>query len=151
MDSTETYRYQSFLLTQAFDEALDRRDGLKLTEIFFLVADLISQLIKTLKRKYGGHSTMGAKDKYSWNAWLPAEVMADLKNAAEIDGDWIRRAKTKLKIRKLSKKAQSLAQLAVKALEQDLRTRIRDGRKWMNDRWPGWWTPEVAQYFHEWL
>jgi hypothetical protein len=144
---TDIYREDSRLLAQLFDEALERRDGPELTRVFLLVGGLIRQLLETLRRKYGGRLTMGTRKRYSWKGLLPAEVMADLRNTAEIDGDWIKRAKVKIKIAGLSKRAQNIAKRAVKALRSELRHRIRDGRKWMHDRWPGWWTPDIERYF----
>lgn len=144
---TDAYRSDSFILTQSFDDALARRDGPELTRIFLLVGGLIRQLLETLRRKYGGRLTMGTRKLNSWKGMLPADVMADLRNTAEIDGDWIRRAQVKIKVAGLSKKAQNIAKRAVKALRKDLRHYIKDGRRWMNKRWPGWWTPSVEQYF----
>lgn len=148
--STDLYRQDSLFLAQAFDQALERRDGRELTQILIMASDLIRQLLKTLKSKYGGHISMGAR-KSKWDGWLPQDVMADLRNAVEIDGEWVKRAKITIKVPGLSKGARNIAKDATKRLERYLRERIRSGRKWINDRWPGWWTPDVEGYFEDWL
>lgn len=75
--------------------------------------------------------------------------MGDLRNAKEIEEDWVIRAKEK--VPKLSKKAQREAKKSLKKVEQELRARVRAGKKWINERWPGWWTPDVERDFKDWL
>jgi len=149
----EVYRHDSMVLAHMFDKALEDRDGKELSRILIQAAALMRQLLKALKAKYTKRFySMGArKPKYTWEGWLPADVMADLRNTMGVQEDWISRANIKIKLPGLSKKAKALARSAVKAVEKDLRVRIRDGRKWINDRWPGWWTPQVEEDFGDWL
>jgi len=92
---------------------------------------------------------MRSRGRYSWKDWLPADVMGDLRNARELEGDWVSREKER--VPKLSGKGRREARLALKRAERDLRARIRAGKKWITQRWPGWWTPEVQKDFEEWL
>jgi hypothetical protein len=147
--STEVYRQDSLFLVQEFDEALARGDWRELARIFGLATGLFRELLKALKSKYGNRPQMSAKKRHSWEGWLPAEVMGDLRNAKEIQEDWINRVKEK--VPRLSAKAQREARSALRKVEQDLRARVRDGRKWINKRWPGWWTPQVESDFSDWL
>lgn len=149
---TDLYRYDSHALAQAFDEALERGDVAELSEILIGASVLMSELTKTLDLKYGKTSRsggLGASRRYTWKGWLPSEVMADLKNAKQIQGDWIERIEVKLP--DLSKKATAIAKREHRKFTKKLRGRIKAGRQWVNARWPGWWTVEVEDYFHEWL